>query len=34
MRKYYTINEETARLAKIQNSFYEYKPGEATEVYK
>lgn len=34
MRKYYPINEETARLAKIQNSFYEYKPGEATEVYK
>ena len=34
MRKYYQINEETARLAKMQNSFSEYKPGEATEIYK
>lgn len=34
MRKYYPINEETARLAKMQNSFSDYKPGEATEIYK
>ena len=34
MRKYYPINEETARYAKMQNSFSEYKPGEATEEYK
>lgn len=34
MRKYYTINEETARLAKMQNSFSEYQSGEATEIYK
>lgn len=34
MRKYYQINEETARLAKMQNSFSDYRPGEATEIYK
>lgn len=34
MRKYYPINEETARYAKMQNSFSDYKPGEATEEYK
>ena len=33
-RKYYTINESTARTAKTVNSFYEYKDGSATEIYK
>lgn len=31
---YYKINEEAARRAKEMNSFYEYKPGRATEEYK
>lgn len=33
-RKYYTINEETARTAKNINSFSSYEPGAATEEYK
>ena len=32
--KYYEINEEAARRAKEMNSFFEYKPGRATEEYK
>lgn len=31
---YYTINEETARRAKVMNSFYEYVPGSATAEYQ
>lgn len=31
---YYKINEDAARRAKEMNSFYEYKPGSATEEYK
>lgn len=31
---YYSINENLARLAKTLNSFYDYKPGSATEEYK
>ncbi|MDE6320635.1 MAG: DUF3560 domain-containing protein [Lachnospiraceae bacterium] len=31
---YYKINEEAARRAKEMNSFYEYKPGRATEEYR
>jgi len=31
---YYKINEEAARRAKEMNSFYEYKPGSATEEYE
>ena len=34
MRKYYPINEETARLAKAINSFFDYEPEEATNIYK
>lgn len=33
-RKYYLINESSARLAKSMNSFSNYKDGEATETYK
>lgn len=33
-REYFTINENTARVAKEINSFYEYIPGSATEGYK
>lgn len=33
-RKYYPINEETARAAKEMNSFTPYKEGEATEEYR
>lgn len=33
-RKYYPINEETARAAKEVNSFTPYKEGEATEEYR
>ena len=33
-RKYYPINEETARVAKEMNSFRPYKEGEATEEYR
>lgn len=33
-RIYYEINEDAARRAKEMNSFYEYKPGSATEEYK
>ncbi len=31
---YYKINEDAARRAKEMNSFYDYKPGSATEEYK
>lgn len=31
---YYKINEDAARRAKEMNSFYEYRPGSATEEYK
>ena len=31
---YYDINEETARRARIMNSFYEYVPGSATAEYR
>lgn len=33
-RIYYNINESLARAAKNANSFSEYKPGSATEIYK
>ena len=33
-RKYYPINEETARAAKEMNSFRPYKEGEATKEYR
>lgn len=33
-RKYYTINEEMARIANMGNSFREYAAGSATEAYK
>lgn len=33
MPKYYPINEETARVANMVNSFYEYIPGSATQEY-
>ena len=33
-RKYYTINEEMARIANMGNSFREYKFGSATEEYQ
>lgn len=33
-RKYYPINEETARVAKEMNSFSSYKEGEATKEYQ
>lgn len=33
-RKYYSINEEMARIANIGNSFREYKAGSATEEYQ
>ncbi len=33
-RKYYTINEEMARIANMGNSFREYTAGSATEAYK
>lgn len=33
-RKYYAINEETARQAHYMNSFREFKPGAQTEEYK
>jgi len=32
--KYYPINEASAKTAKTINSFYDYKPNEATEMYK
>jgi hypothetical protein len=32
--KYYPINETSARYAKMQNSFSDYKEGEATSEYK
>lgn len=32
--KYYNINEAAARTANDANSFYEYKPGKATEEYR
>ncbi|WP_018305445.1 YodL domain-containing protein [Desulfitobacterium hafniense] len=32
--KYYPIDEEAARRAKVANSFYEYRPGSATEEYR
>lgn len=32
--KEYKINEETARNAKMVNSFSDYKDGEATNSYK
>ncbi|SHN87959.1 YodL domain-containing protein [Desulfitobacterium chlororespirans] len=32
--KYYPIDEEAARRAKVANSFYEYKPGSATTEYR
>lgn len=31
---YYNIDEETARRAKVMNSFYEYIPGSATAEYR
>ncbi len=33
-RKYYPINEETARYAKMVNSFSDYQSGEATKLYE
>lgn len=33
-RKYYSINEEMARIANMGNSFREYKVGSATEEYQ
>lgn len=33
-RKYYSINEEMARIANMENSFREYKAGSATEEYQ
>lgn len=32
--KYYPINEASAKTAKTINSFYDYKPNEATEMYR
>lgn len=33
-RKYFAINEESARLAQVMNSFRDYEAGSATLVYK